>query len=75
MWNDIFKSGSIERSIQYCAALYRYLREFAVLYRDIAQFISIDDKHHIKVSEPGFLVAAVERGKEVNVSKTLKQSS
>ena len=33
----------------YCAALYRYLREFAVMYRDIAQFISIDDKHRIKV--------------------------
>ena len=38
----------------YCAALYRYLREFAVMYRDIAHFISIDDKHRIKVGEPGF---------------------
>ena len=53
----------------YCAALYRYLREFAVMYRDIAHFISIDDKHRIKVGEPGFLVAAVECGKEV-ISKS-----
>ena len=30
----------------------------------------MDDKHRIKVGEPGFLVAAVERGKEGNVSKT-----
>ena len=54
----------------YCAALYRYLRGFAVVYRDIAHFISIDDKHHIKVGEPGFPVAIVERGREVIVSKS-----
>ena len=47
----------------YCAALYRYLQELAVMYRDIVHFISIDDKHCIKVGEPGFPVAAVERGR------------
>ena len=52
----------------YCAALYRYLREFAVLYRDVSLFVSVDDKHRIKVGEPGFPLAAVERGKEVIVS-------
>ena len=41
------------------------------LVRDIAHFISIDDKHRIKVGEPGFPVAAVECGKEVIVSKTV----
>lgn len=31
-------------------------------------FISLDDKHHIKISEPGFSVAAAECGKRVIVS-------
>lgn len=52
----------------YCAALYRYLREFAVKYRDVSNFVSIDDKHRMKVGEPGFPLAAVERGKEVIVA-------
>ena len=31
-------------------------------------FACIDDMHHVKVGEPNFLVAAMERGKEVIVS-------
>ena len=54
----------------YCAALYRSLHEFAVMYWDIAYFISIDDRHRIKVGEPGFPVSAVEHGREVIVSKS-----
>ena len=53
----------------YCAALYRYLREFAVMYRDVSVFVSVDDKHRIKVGEPGFPLAAVERGK-VSLNET-----
>ena len=52
----------------YCAALFRYEREFAVKYRSLANFICVDDKHRIKVGEPGFPVAAVERGREVILS-------
>lgn len=52
----------------YCAALFCYQREFAVKYRDYGNFICIDDKHKIKVGEPGLPVAAAERGKEVIVS-------
>ncbi|XP_019855518.1 PREDICTED: uncharacterized protein LOC109584280 [Amphimedon queenslandica] len=52
----------------YCSALFRYMREYAITLRDIAQFVCIDDKHRIKVGEPGFPVAAVERGREVIVS-------
>ena len=33
-------------------------------------FLSIDDKHKIKTGEPGFPVAAAERGKRVIVSRT-----
>ena len=54
----------------YCAALFRYQRELAVKYRDLSTFICIDDKHRIKVGEPGYPVAAVERGRQVIVSQT-----
>ena len=52
----------------YCAALFRYQREFAVKYQQLTNFICIDDKHRLKVGEPGFPVAAAERGREVVVS-------
>ena len=32
-------------------------------------FISLDDKHRIKVGEPGFPVAVAERGRKVLVSR------
>lgn len=51
----------------YCAAMFRYLREFAIMYREYATFVSQDDKHNLKVGEPNFPVAAVERGKQVLV--------
>ena len=52
----------------FCAALFRYMREFAIMFRDVSIFISMDDKHRINVGEPDFPIAAVERGKEVIVS-------
>ena len=53
----------------YCAALFRYQRELAVKYRDLSTFICIDDKHRIKIGEPGYPVAAAERGRQVIVSE------
>jgi hypothetical protein len=44
------------------------LRDFAIKYRVISVFVCIDNKHRIKVGEPNFPVAAVERGREVIVS-------
>ena len=52
----------------YCAAIFKYLREFAIMFRSHVSFASQDDKHFGKVGEPGFPVAAVERGKQVVVS-------
>lgn len=52
----------------FCAALFRYEREYAIRFRDISLFVCIDDKHKISVGEPNYPVAAVERGKEVIVS-------
>ena len=54
----------------YCAAFFRYQRELAVKYCELSTFICIDDKHRIKVGEPGYPVAAVERGCQVIVSQT-----
>ncbi len=51
----------------YAAAVFRYLREYAVKLREICTLVCLDDKHRLKVGEPGFLVAAAERGRRVLV--------
>ena len=52
----------------YCAAIFRYLREYALQFRSQSLLICLDDKHRIKCGEPGFPVAAAERGRRVIVS-------
>ena len=52
----------------FCAAVFRYMQDFAIKFRAISVFACIDDKHRIKVGEPGFPVAAAERGRQVIVS-------
>ena len=52
----------------YCAAIFRYMRDYAIKFRDISLFACIDDKHRVKVGEPGYPVAAAERGRQVIVS-------
>ncbi len=56
----------------YAAALFRYMREFAVQYRQYVSFACQDDKHHVKVGEPGNPVAAVDRGKRVITAQGVK---
>lgn len=56
----------------YASALFRYEKEFAVRYRDYSTMVSMDDKHTVKVGEPGSPVAGVERGKQVLVSVSKK---
>lgn len=46
----------------YCAAIFRYLREYALQFRSESLLICLDDKHGIKRGEPGFPVAAAEVG-------------
>lgn len=53
----------------YCTAIFRYMQEYAVHYLEVSSFVSLDDKHRIKVGEPGQPVATVERGKRVLVSR------
>ena len=56
----------------YASTLFRYEREFAIQYRAFTTFVCQDDKHTIKVGEPGYPVAAVERGKQVLVGLNQK---
>ena len=53
----------------YVAALFRYQREMAIKFREYSAFICLDDKHRLSVGEPGYPVAAVERGKRVIVAR------
>ena len=55
------------KDVHYCAAFFRYLREFAILLKDRCTLVSSDDKHKVKVGEPSYPLAAVERGKQVIV--------
>ena len=43
------------------------MREYAILFRRFSAFACLDDKHKVKVGEPGFPVAAAERGRQVLV--------
>ena len=54
----------------YCATLFRYQRELAVKFRDVSSFVCLDDKHRIKIGEPGYPVAAAECGKQVILPHT-----
>lgn len=53
----------------YAAASFKYLREFCIKFQPFCTFLSLDDKHQIKVGEPGYPVAAVERDRQILVSK------
>lgn len=48
----------------YAAALQKYLKEFAVLHRDFCDLLSVDDKNHIPVGEPGVPIATIYRSKK-----------
>ena len=45
----------------YCAALFRYLKEFSIRFKDNVDLVFMDDKHRCKVGEPGMPVAAIDR--------------
>ena len=53
------------------SAIWRYEKEFALIFREYTTLICRDDKHVVKVREPGPPVASVDRGKSVLVAKGL----
>jgi hypothetical protein len=58
----------IIEGLQNCAAVFRYLREYALMIRDESMVICLDDKHRLKVGEPGYPVTVAERGRWVIIS-------
>ena len=59
----------------YCACLFHYLREFAILYHEYVCFIAADDKHKIPIGE-GVTTSTGVRNKKslVGVNSTLVAS-
>ena len=58
------------KDAHYCAASWKYLREYAIKHQELVSLVSLDDKHKIKCEEePSYPVAAAERGKKVMVGK------
>ncbi|XP_013398537.1 uncharacterized protein LOC106165011 [Lingula anatina] len=53
----------------YVAAIFKYLKSFSVMFKEYTALVFLDDKHGIKVGEPGYPVAAVDRGKSVLVAR------
>lgn len=51
----------------YAAAIFHYLREYVIRLKDYCMLVCIDDKHRLKVGEPGCPVATAGRGKRVLV--------
>ena len=47
----------------YCNALYRYMREMAIRYREESVFLSCDEKSKINYGEPGNIISSEVRGK------------
>ena len=43
------------------------MREYAILFHRFSAFACLDDKHKVKVGEPGFPIVAAERGRQVLV--------
>ena len=64
-----YKPDSFRKPTQiFTILLHRYQPDSALLFRDDCAFLCLDDKHWVKVGEPGFPVAAAERGKRVLVA-------
>lgn len=47
------------------AEVFHYQQEYTVSVKEHSMFVCLYDKHKIKVGEPGFPVAAAERGRQV----------
>lgn len=48
----------------YCAAAFKYLRGYAVKYRDMAAMVCLDDKSKVDFGEPGQAISSGVRGKK-----------
>ena len=53
-------SSKTHEDENYTAAVFRYVHEYAIQLKDQCTMVCTDDKHRLKVGEPGFPVAAAE---------------
>ena len=56
----------------YCAAIFKYMEQFTIIFQEYRTVVSLDDKNNIEIGEPNFPVASVDRGKEVLVGLVTK---
>ena len=59
----------------YCAALFKYLREYAIKVQDRCTLVFADDKSKIDIGEPGALVSTGVRGKKTLAPVTSQLSA
>jgi hypothetical protein len=52
----------------YASAIFQYLKELAIKFKENIWLVFLDNKHCCKIGEPGHPVAAIEREKQVVVS-------
>ena len=50
------------------------MKEFSIHYSSHSSLVDTDDKHTVKVGEPGYPVAVVERGRQVLVTSRKKMA-
>ena len=70
-----FRQNHMHMDSHYCAAIFQYVCEYAVLFRDSSFFLCLDHKQYDKVGEPGAPVAAAERGKQARVFRYVIMAS
>src|SRR5581483_5887777 len=52
----------------YVSAIFRYLKELAIKFKDYSWLIFLDDKYRCKIEEPGHPVVTIEHEKQVVVT-------
>ena len=59
LWCSHVSSNAEHPDAHYCAAIFKYMKQFAIMFRDYTTMVSVDDK---KIGESNFPVASVDRG-------------
>ncbi|XP_076103163.1 uncharacterized protein LOC143072213 [Mytilus galloprovincialis] len=59
----------------YCSAVFKYIRQFAIKFRDCCKLLCIDDKAKIDYGEPGMAVSSGVRGKKSIVPSNVSLSA
>lgn len=54
---QVWQFRKCHKDEHYAVALFRYFCKFAARFKGVCQMVSLDDKHRMKIGEPGFPVA------------------